>query len=396
LQANSEKAENQRETDIRFTTAIPLTLYIHIPWCVKKCPYCDFNSHAQKDTLPEDAYVEALLNDLENDLPRVWGRRINAIFIGGGTPSLFSGKAIETLLAGIRARITVLPNIEITLEANPGTIEQQRFVDYRVAGVNRLSLGIQSFNPTHLKALGRIHNDTEAKQAIKTIRSAGFDEFNLDLMYGLPQQTLEQALDDLHTAISFQPTHLSWYHLTLEPNTAFYANPPQLPVDDLMAEMMESGQSLLAQSGYDQYEVSAYSKNSHYCQHNLNYWEFGDYLGIGAGAHAKITDVNQGTVERLAKHRHPKDYMNLEKGFIAQHRILTVDDLKLEFMLNALRLTHGFPSNLFQQRTGLPLAQLSPSLENAIEKKLLHFEHNNLKPTPLGHRFLNDLVEMFL
>jgi len=378
-------------------TLLPLSLYIHIPWCVRKCPYCDFNSHAIKDEpIPEAAYVEALLQDLEQDLPLVWGKRVSTIFFGGGTPSVFSPESIEKILQGVRARIPVLPNAEITLEANPGTVEQNKFSAFKAAGINRLSIGVQSFNPKHLKVLGRIHDDKEAQQAILAAKAAGFDNFNLDLMFALPQQTIDEALTDLDTAIRFAPNHLSWYHLTLEPNTLFFIKPPKLPNEAIQNEIFTKGKAFLAEHGYQQYEVSAYSRQGqHPCAHNVNYWEFGDYLGIGAGAHSKITLPNEGSIIRLAKHRHPKAYLkNSDK--IDTRRTLTPSDRILEFMMNALRLNQGVPLQLFEERTGLSRTQLAPMLSKAKAKGLLTEDPNQLRASHLGQQFLDDLVGYFL
>ncbi|MEK7759401.1 MAG: radical SAM family heme chaperone HemW [Pseudomonadota bacterium] len=379
-----------------FTALPPLSLYIHFPWCVRKCPYCDFNLHAVHGDIPEDQYVDALLADLETDLPRVWGRPVRSIFLGGGTPSLFSPEAIERLLAGVRARVTLVPEAEVTLEANPGTVETGRFRGYHAAGVNRLSIGIQSFQPEQLKKLGRIHGRDEALAAAQAARAAGFDNFNLDLMFGLPQQTIEEALADLRTALALQPTHLSLYQLTLEPNTLFHAQPPALPDEDVLAAMQEALQAELAGAGFAQYEVSAYARAGRRSRHNLNYWQFGDYLGIGAGAHTKITDAEG--VTRLWKVKQPRDY--LEKagtpaGLGGEQRPGR-DDVAFEFMLNALRLTEGLPAILFSERTGLDPACMQKPLTQAMALGLLEPDLKHIRPTPLGRRFLNDLVELFL
>jgi oxygen-independent coproporphyrinogen-3 oxidase len=363
---------------------------------VRKCPYCDFNSHALRQALPEDAYIDALLADLEQQLPKVWGRRLTSIFIGGGTPSLFSPEAIERLLNGIRAYLPFSSALEITLEANPGTVEQQRFIGYRQAGINRLSLGIQSFQDDKLKALGRIHDSHTAKQAIIAVKTAGFDNFNIDLMFGLPEQTLSDALYDLQTAIDLQPTHISWYQLTLEPNTVFHRYPPTLPLDDDIWYMQEQGIQLLAQAGYQQYEISAYNQPKQQCQHNRNYWEFGDYLGIGAGAHGKITDFQQQTVTRYWNTRQPKDYLDCTKAFTAGERQLDIAELPFEFMLNVLRLSQTIPFTLFNERCGLPLEIIKPTLEQAQQKGLLTTSNYGMRLTDLGKRFLNDVVQMFL
>lgn len=376
---------------------IPLALYIHIPWCIRKCPYCDFNSHHAPNHLPEKQYIQALLNDLAQELPYIWGRRLESIFIGGGTPSLFSAESMDELISGIRALLPFRPNLEITLEANPGTFEQEKFKGFHAAGINRLSVGIQSFNPQHLQALGRVHNQAEALKAAEVARYAGFDNFNLDLMFGLPQQSLEQALADLQQAIDLQPTHLSWYQLTLEPNTLFYKHPPVLPDDDLLVDMQYAGQALLQQAGYAQYEVSAYAQPERECRHNLNYWQFGDYLGIGAGAHGKITDPF-GQVTRHQKYRQPAQY--LQQTELGQARsetqILTTDDLKFEFMLNALRLKSGFDLELFTERTGLSSEGLQAPLALAEQKGWLVIDQNHIQTTELGWQFLNTVIQLFL
>jgi oxygen-independent coproporphyrinogen-3 oxidase len=376
---------------------IPLALYIHLPWCIRKCPYCDFNSHQAASHLPEKQYIQALLDDLGQELPSIWGRRLESIFIGGGTPSLFSADSIDELLAGIRALLPFRPNIEITLEANPGTFEQEKFKGFREAGVNRLSVGIQSFNPKHLQALGRVHNQAEALKAAELARYAGFDNFNLDLMFGLPKQSLEEALADLQQALDLQPTHLSWYQLTLEPNTLFYKHPPVLPDDDLLVDMQEAGQALLQQAGFEQYEVSAYAPTDRSCRHNLNYWQFGDYLGIGAGAHGKITDPF-GQVTRHQKYRQPAQY--LQQIALGQARsetqILKPEDLKFEFMLNALRLKAGFSLDLFAERTGLNPATLQAPLAFAEQQGWLSLQDRQVQTTELGWQFLNSVIRLFL
>lgn len=376
---------------------IPLALYIHIPWCIRKCPYCDFNSHQAASHLPEKQYVQALLKDLSQELPFIWGRRLESIFIGGGTPSLFSAESIDELLAGIRALLPFRPNIEVTLEANPGTFEQEKFKDFRAAGINRLSVGIQSFNPRQLQALGRVHNQAEALKAAELASYAGFDNFNLDLMFGLPQQTIEEALADLQQAIHLKPTHLSWYQLTLEPNTLFYKHPPLLPDDDLLVDIQEAGQALLQQAAYTHYEVSAYAQAGRECRHNLNYWQFGDYLGIGAGAHGKITDA-LGQVTRHQKYRQPAQY--LQQVDLGQARsdtqTLSPTDLKFEFMLNALRLKSGFDLALFTERTGLAAETLQAPLAFAEQQGWLTIQQNQIKTTELGWQFLNTVIQLFL
>ena len=376
---------------------IPLALYVHIPWCIRKCPYCDFNSHTAAE-LPEQAYIQALLTDLASELPYIWGRKLESIFIGGGTPSLFSAAGIDELLCGIRALLPFRPNIEITLEANPGTFEQAKFKGFREAGINRLSMGIQSFNPQHLQALGRVHNQAEALMAADIARHAGFTNFNLDLMFGLPQQTLPQALADLQQAIQLQPTHLSWYQLTLEPNTLFYKQPPVLPDEDLLVDMQLAGQALLAQHGYQQYEVSAYSQVQYQCVHNRNYWEFGDYIGIGAGAHGKYTNPADQSLHRYQKPRQPADYMQrVQQGQArSQTQTLVTADIIFEFMLNALRLQAGFPLSLFTERTGLAVELLNNGLQQGMQRGLLELDGSWLKPSPLGWQFLNTTIQLFL
>lgn len=376
---------------------IPLSLYIHIPWCIKKCPYCDFNSHQINGELPEEAYVQALLKDLENELPTIWGRRLESIFIGGGTPSVFSAEAIDKLLSGLRALLPIRPSMEITMEANPSTFEQERFKAYRQAGINRLSIGIQSFNPTHLSTLGRVHNDQEAIKAANIAKQAGFDNFNLDLMFGLPQQSIQQALQDLEQAIACEPMHLSWYQLTLEPNTLFHHSPPTLPNDDLLWDMQQQGQNLLKQAGYIQYEVSAYAKAGKRSQHNMNYWEFGDYLGIGAGAHGKIS-ASDGRIQRYSKYRQPKQYMEqaLAGDPTSSTKLLEPNELPFEFMLNALRLKEGVASELYQERTFQTLESIEKKVQSGIQKGLLKNSTHRLKASNKGWNFLNDTTEHFI
>ncbi|SFP30888.1 oxygen-independent coproporphyrinogen-3 oxidase [Ectopseudomonas composti] len=373
----------------------PLALYIHIPWCVRKCPYCDFNSHAAGPTLPEDEYVDALLADLDIDLQHAHSRSLTSIFFGGGTPSLFSDRALGRLLAGVERRIAFAPDIEITLEANPGTFEQAKFKGYRSLGINRLSIGVQSFQEAKLKALGRIHNGDEAIRAADMARAAGFDNFNLDLMHGLPEQSIEDALFDLRTAIAQAPTHLSWYQLTMEPNTVFWSQPPELPEDDLLWDIQEAGQALLAAEGYAQYEVSAYAQPGKQARHNLNYWTFGDFLGIGAGAHAKLSTPD-GRILRTWKTRLPKDYLDPAKAFQAGERLLQADELPFEFLMNVLRLSEGAPAELFSQRTGLPLQQLEQARREAERLGLLQADDTRLVATAKGQLFLNDLLQQFL
>lgn len=373
----------------------PLALYIHIPWCVRKCPYCDFNSHAAGPMLPEEEYVDALLADLDIDLQHAHSRPLTSIFFGGGTPSLFSDRALGRLLEGVERRIAFAPDIEITLEANPGTFEQAKFKGYRSLGINRLSIGVQSFQEAKLKALGRIHNGDEAIRAADMARAAGFDNFNLDLMHGLPEQSIEDALFDLRTAIAQAPTHLSWYQLTMEPNTVFWSQPPELPEDDLLWDIQEAGQALLAAEGYAQYEVSAYAQPGKQARHNLNYWTFGDFLGIGAGAHAKLS-TPAGRIQRTWKTRLPKDYLDPTKAFQAGERLLQADELPFEFLMNVLRLSEGAPAELFSQRTGLPLQQLEQARREAERLGLLQADDTRLVATAKGQLFLNDLLQQFL
>jgi len=375
----------------------PLSLYIHFPWCERKCPYCDFNSHQVKDGgFDEARYIEALIADLQTELPNVWGRRVHTIFIGGGTPSLLSPSGLDQLLSHVRALIPIEPHAEITLEANPGSVESGKFAEFASIGINRVSLGIQSFNQDHLKALGRIHNSQDARRAIEIARDH-FDRINIDLMYALPQQTLHEAQIDLKEALSFDVSHLSLYHLTLEPNTYFASHPPPLPHEDESDAMFESALETLAASGYGRYEVSAYSKPGQQCKHNRNYWEFGDYIGIGAGAHGKISYPNQ--ITRQVRERHPETYMNRinEQGDgVIENRVLTQDDLPFEFMLGALRLINGVPTSMFSERTGLGLHALAKPIEAALHKGLLDTDPARLKASPLGMRYLNDLQELFL
>lgn len=393
-QAASKNADNLQLAACGFELP-PLALYIHIPWCVRKCPYCDFNSHAAGPTLPEEEYVDALLADLDSDLQHAHGRPLTSIFFGGGTPSLFSDRALGRLLEGVERRIAFADDIEITLEANPGTFEQAKFKGYRSLGINRLSIGVQSFQEAKLKALGRIHNGDEAIRAADMARAAGFDNFNLDLMHGLPEQSIEDALFDLRTAIAQAPTHLSWYQLTMEPNTVFWSQPPQLPEDDLLWDIQEAGQALLAAEGYAQYEVSAYARPGRQARHNLNYWTFGDFLGIGAGAHAKRSTPD-GRILRTWKTRLPKDYLDPSKAYQAGERVLDAEELPFEFLMNVLRLTEGTPVGLFSQRTGLPLAQLDGARREGERLGLLQADDRRLVATARGQLFLNDLLQLFL
>ncbi len=372
----------------------PLSLYVHIPWCLKKCPYCDFNSHAFEGELPEQAYIDCLLADLQRDLPWVQNRKLISIFIGGGTPSLFSPASIERLLSAIEQRVGFSPAIEITMEANPGTFEKEKFRDFRHAGINRLSIGIQSFNKKYLSALGRVHDDTEALTAAANVRAAGFDNFNLDLMFGLPQQGIDEALADLRAALAVEPEHLSWYQLTVEPNTVFFSKPPSLPDDDLLGDMQEAGVELLSRQGFSRYEVSAFSKPNKQSIHNLNYWRFGDYLGIGAGAHGKITLPAEQRIIRTRKIRQPGSYLEHTDDTLAGCETITTTELPIEFMMNALRLSAGTEESLFQQRTGLPITDIAESLQRLRHAGLL--EKDNLATTDKGYNFLNHVLGEFM
>jgi oxygen-independent coproporphyrinogen-3 oxidase len=382
-------------TRVRLTDLPPLSLYVHIPWCLRKCPYCDFNSHEKRGDLPEDAYVEALVTDLESAIPQVWGRRIHTIFVGGGTPSLFSPRSIDTLLTAIRTRLPVLPDAEITLEANPGTFEIERFRGFRAAGVNRLSIGVQSFDDAKLAALGRVHGPGEARAAIEAALGI-FDTVNVDLMYALPSQSLEEALADVHEAISRGVPHISAYHLTLEPDTHFHRHPPPVPDDDLAADMQEGIEVELARAGFAHYETSAFAREGHRARHNVNYWTFGDYLGIGAGAHAKISFPDR--IVRESRIRKPQGYIGGAMAGEArmETREIATGELPFEFMLNALRLIEGFPVSLFGERTGLPITAVERELRAAEEQALIVRDHHWIRPTDKGRRFLNDLLEPFL
>jgi len=380
-----------------FSNNPPLGLYIHLPWCEKKCPYCDFNSH-QAETIPERAYVDALLDDLAQDLPLIWGRRIESIFIGGGTPSLFSATAIDQLFSGLRSLLNFAPAIEITMESNPGSADAANYRGYREAGVNRLSIGIQSFDDEKLAALGRVHDSEQALQAFALARAAGFDNINLDLMFSLPGQSLADARNDLAQALALGPEHVSHYQLTIEPNTMFHhRSPPDLPDDDLCWEQQQACQELLVEHGYRQYEVSAYCLDRRESQHNMNYWQFGDYLGIGAGAHGKITLGGENRVLRRVRQRQPRAYLE-QSGAARISSELELDeaDLCFEFMLNALRLKNGFDTRLFHDNTGLSLNSLLPTLEQASGKGLLEFNGDRITPTALGFCHLNDLQALFL
>ncbi|MBL8259615.1 MAG: oxygen-independent coproporphyrinogen III oxidase-like protein [Candidatus Competibacteraceae bacterium] len=377
---------------------IPLALYVHIPWCARKCPYCDFNSHEARGTVPERAYVDALLADLEQDLPRVWGRRIDSVFFGGGTPSLFSGEALERLLSGLRARLPLRPDLEITLEANPGTVERSRFAEFREIGINRLSIGAQSFRDEQLRSLGRIHGRRDAIAAAEAAHEAGLDNFNLDLMFGLPRQSIEQARADIADALALEPAHLSHYQLTIEPNTAFHRAPPPLPDDETTDAIQRQAQDELARSGFERYEVSAYAREGRRCRHNVNYWEFGDYLGIGAGAHGKLTDPATGQIHRLWKLKHPRDYVKRAgaPASIGGDGPIRAADLPVEFLMNALRLVEGVPATCFGERTGLPLAALEPALSEARAQGWLEDDSDRLRPTARGLQFLNHVLQAFM
>ena len=381
----------ERADAVKLAALPPLSLYVHIPWCVRKCPYCDFNSHEPAGALPEKEYVNRLMSDIEGVLSQVWGRRIASVFIGGGTPSLFSPDSIDALLCGVRARLQVEPEAEITLEANPGTVEAARFRGFRGAGVNRISLGIQSFDDRMLAALGRIHSAVEARRAVDAAL-ASFDNVNLDLMYGLPSQTAAMAAADLEQAIACGVPHVSAYQLTIEPNTAFYSRPPSLPEHDLAADMQVAAEHLLAAAGYQHYETSAFARPGRRCRHNLNYWEFGDYLGIGAGAHGKISFIDR--ITRHERARHPRDYLAKDSNII--ERTVAPCELPFEFMLNALRLVEGFEARLFSERTGLPLSIIQGQLRESEDRGLLARDWKNIRPTERGRRFLNDLLEAFV
>ena len=392
---------NLKSPQVALTSLPPLALYIHFPWCEKKCPYCDFNSHQIKEGVgkngfDEKRYIKALITDLETELPNIWGRQVHTIFIGGGTPSLLSPEGMDELLSAIRARVNLDPAAEITMEANPGSIEAEKFAAYAKCGINRVSIGVQSFQDEQLKALGRIHTSTEAKRAIE-IAMQHFPAVNLDLMYGLPNQTLAAAKNDIETALSFQTPHLSLYNLTLEPNTYFANFPPLLPSDDEVDAMFEQNLALLAKAGYQRYEVSAYAKKDQECKHNLNYWRFGDYIGIGAGAHGKISFPNK--ITRQVRERHPETYMSAIENqghALIESKEVDAQDLPFEFMLNALRLTGGVDTASFSERTGLPLSVISKALQEASQKGLLDENPKYLKPTALGLRYLNDLQTLFL
>jgi oxygen-independent coproporphyrinogen-3 oxidase len=396
---------NSNQRKISLTALPPLALYIHFPWCEKKCPYCDFNSHQIKEEtsksnnypgFDEVRYIKALIADLETELPRIWGRQVHSIFIGGGTPSLLSPQGMDDLLSAIRARVNLEPNCEITMEANPGSVEAEKFDAFAKSGINRVSLGIQSFQDEQLKALGRIHNGVQAKEAV-TMAMQHFKSVNLDLMYGLPKQSLELAKADIETALSFKTPHLSLYNLTLEPNTYFASFPPKLPSDDDIDTIFEQNLKLLINAGYKRYEVSAYAKKDQECKHNLNYWRFGDYIGIGAGAHGKISFPDR--ITRQVRERHPQTYMQsmeVQGNALIELKEIPIKDLPFEFMLNTLRLTEGVDTNTFSERTGLALNVIAKNLEEACNKGLLDSNPSKLKASEQGLRYLNNLQEIFL
>jgi len=400
---------------LNFTTLPPLSLYIHYPWCAQKCPYCDFNSHTAasgKNKKQDDqAYVDALIRDLEGELPSIWGRTVQTVFIGGGTPSLMQPEAMEQLLSHIRARINLSPLAEITMEANPGTVDQRKFADFYAAGVNRLSMGIQSFDDVLLAKIGRIHDSQQACYAIEQAQNAGFSNINLDLMYALPGQNLASAVHDMQQAISFKPAHISHYQLTIEANTLFASRPPPLPDDELSYDMQLDCQQILADAGYQHYEISAYAQAGKQCRHNLNYWQFGDYLGIGAGAHGKISNACEQHIFRRWKEKHPQSYLEIygsvkkihkkaeiiaNSSMLGGEQQLGHHDIGFEFMLNSSRLIDGFDSQLFSARTGLPIAQIQAGLDKAIKLELIAWHGQRIKPTRRGLQYLNELQEIFL
>ncbi len=376
---------------------IPLSLYVHVPWCVKKCPYCDFNSHALRGDIREAPYIDALLADLDCEVEAGVVRTVSSVFVGGGTPSLLSPDSVARLLEGVGARLPLSPGCEVTLEANPGTVEAGRFAGFRQAGVNRLSIGVQSFDDDLLSAIGRIHDGRQSRLAVESARDSGFENLNLDLMFGLPGQSVAQALKDVDTAIALSPTHISHYQLTIEPNTLFHRHPPGLPDEEPAWRMGQRCAKRLAASGYARYEVSAFAQVGHECRHNLNYWEFGDYLGIGAGAHGKISDAASGEVIRSLKHRHPRAYLDAARNgsFDFKRDSCDRDALPLEFMMNALRIARGFDLNLFAARTGMPATAIQMELEVARARKLIRLVDTRVEPTPLGLRFLNELLLLF-
>jgi len=375
----------------------PLSLYVHIPWCVQKCPYCDFNSHGLKSSLPEKEYVAHLLDDLALDAKRVGSRQVDTIFIGGGTPSLFSADAIHALITGIKKRVNLSAHAEITMEANPGTVESGKFSGFYDAGINRMSVGIQSFQTKHLEVLGRIHDSNQARMAVQQAHAAGLPTFNLDLMHGLPEQTVENAMSDLNEGIALNPYHLSWYQLTIEPNTPFYSRPPDLPDDDILWDIQQDGHQKLREAGYEQYEISAYARVGHQCNHNLNYWRFGDYLGIGCGAHGKITNSEEGTITRTVKVKHPRGYMEISRPYLDSEQVVAADDLPFEFFMNRFRLVEPCPIDDFEALTGQRLTkEILAALNDAQQQGLLITTSSSWQVTDKGRRYLNTLLSCFV
>lgn len=385
-----------------FSELPPLGLYVHIPWCIRKCPYCDFNSHEQREELPQSAYINALLDDLASEMPSVWGRTISSVFIGGGTPSLFSAQSLDQLLSGIRSLTGLTPGVEITLEANPGTFEQERFKDYHALGINRLSIGVQSFNQKHLESLGRAHSSQDAFKAVEIAHRAGFEQINLDIMFALPGQNLSECTTDIEQALSLSTSHLSCYELTLEPNTLFARFPPALPDEDTRAKMQDTIVQRLAAAGFERYEVSAYSRSSapsdNRCRHNLNYWLFGDYIGIGAGAHGKVSSAQSGEISRRWKQKHPRAYLDADDAAqrLGGQSVVPVTETGFEFMMNALRIKKGFPIPLFEQHTGVSLNHWQPTIERAMRDGLLEQSGLNLHASDKGYDWLNTILQLFL
>lgn len=381
-----------------FTALPPLSLYIHVPWCVRKCPYCDFNSHNSPQEIPEKAYVDALLRDLEQEVPLIWGRTVQTIFIGGGTPSLLSAEAYDRLFSGIRALLPLHHDAEITLEANPGTLESGRFKEYRALGINRLSIGIQSFNDDALTKLGRIHSSKQAIKAVEAAHAADYDNFNLDLMFGLPGQDEHKAAADVETAIALQPAHISYYQLTIEPNTLFHAQPPTLPDDDPIYDWQLQNQTRLAKAGYSQYETSAYAQQGRQCRHNINYWQYGDYIGIGAGAHGKISSAAPQQIARRVKQKQPQAFIDTAgtDACLLEQTLVAEDEVGFEFMLNAMRLLDGVATPLFQQHTGVPISTIRQAMARAEALGLVEHSISRIRPTEKGQRYLNSLIELFL
>lgn len=376
-------------------TLPPLSLYIHIPWCIKKCPYCDFNSHKVNGALPEQEYVAALIADMQSDLHLAQGRKLTTIFFGGGTPSLFSGAAINTILNAAERIFGFHSNIEITLEANPGAVDEKKFIDFSLAGVNRLSIGVQSFNNTHLSRLGRIHGNEEALNAIRSAQQAGFENINIDLMHGLPEQTIGQAESDISIAINSGAVHISWYQLTIEPNTEFFSRPPSLPVDDRLADIQHAGMILLKDNKFEQYEVSAFCKNNRPSEHNMNYWTFGDYLGIGAGAHGKITQLDKKISVRTAKTRQPEHYLTRIGTAMVKQDTIDSNEIVVEFMMNGLRLKRGVPKAFFPSRTGLEPTSVNSACLQLQSQGLIEKSNTHYRTTELGYRFLNSVLQHF-